>query len=202
MRASSSRPPTQLPTMRGMGLWISYFSSIVFIWSGGDPTSKYQASCCPRTPPDSPAFTSHSSLPQTLLQVVTGRSTQMLEDNCPAQGPPSLLLLGLQMPRQHTDAASGALRPATAHHAVATWALRNASCPGSWEYMDLLNVISATLTTNTFFCSVCKRGGEMWGTGSRGSSGFRKCPGLKTAQTHGVEDGAGGGALLLGHTPG
>ena len=52
--------------------------------------------------------------------------------------------------------------PATAYHTVITWALKNASCPEIWVYTDLLNVTSAILTTNVFFCSNCKREGESW----------------------------------------
>lgn len=54
------------------------------------------------------------------------------------------------------------MSPVTAYHTVTTWAFKNASCPGSWEYTDLLNVISAMLTTNTFFCIVYKREQESW----------------------------------------
>lgn len=93
---------------------------------------------------------------------------------------------------------------AAAYHTVATWALRNASCPGSWEYMDLLNLISATLTTSTFFCSVCQRGGARRGIGS--GWGRR----LRVREMSWPEEGADPsntawswvGALLLGHTPG
>lgn len=68
---------------------------------------------------------------------------------------------------------------ATAYYTVTTLVLKNVSCPGSWENSDLLNVISASLITNIFFCNVCKRKGESWGTSSGKGSEFKKCPSLR-----------------------
>lgn len=62
-------------------------------------------------------------------------------------------------PQPRFGSGSSLPSPATARHTVTTWALKNASCPGSWEYTDLSKVTSATLTTSTFFCAVCGREG-------------------------------------------
>lgn len=119
IRARSTSPPIELPTMSGRGLCTSYGSTLVSVWGGergrgasGETDSGFLEGPLPDSPPPwAPHPNPHPPPPLSLPQA-----------SSPASKGPS---------GSETD----------------TWALTKASCPGSRANCESLNKTSAVLTT-------------------------------------------------------
>lgn len=159
-----------------------------------------------RTPPGSPSLSRPPLLPRPGSQ---GRHTEALMGSGTCVLPRDLRPSTVRArkpptPQPRFGSGSSLPSPATAGHTVTTWALRNASCPGSWEYTDLSKVISATLTTSTFFCAVCGReGGERRAESEAGEdAGSEGSPAGGDPGTTSGPPESGKGLCCWAHAPG
>ena len=147
MRARSSRPPTVLPTISGIGLYTSFGSTLVSVCGRGrkGTSGKMTNSRFLGVPQSDLVYPLHSLNPMTNPSL------------CP-HSLLSLLYLSLSLyPEISTSSASPPPSNSPSGSERDTWALRNASCPGSGANFELSNKTSAVLTTSRYFAEVYER---------------------------------------------